>query len=167
MKKTKILFGLLVFVDILSAGCYKSSIMSPAPFMGNNGEIFKLFDGSFWEVKYEYEYLYEYYPDVIMCPENEKLIIAGKTLNVKSLSGNSDANASSSDIIESQIDGDFNGWNGETIFKLTNGQIWQQSSYAYTYSYSFMPKVIIYKVGKLYKMQVKGVTSSIYVKRLY
>ncbi|MDR0881742.1 MAG: hypothetical protein LBP55_04270, partial [Candidatus Adiutrix sp.] len=37
-----------------------------------------------------------------------------------------------SGAIESQIDGTFEGWSGETVFKLTNGQIWQQSSYAYT-----------------------------------
>jgi hypothetical protein len=34
---------------------------------------------------------------------------------------------SCSSVIESQIDGTFQGWSGETVFKLTNGQIWQQS----------------------------------------
>jgi hypothetical protein len=29
----------------------------------------------------------------------------------------------------SEIDETFNGWSVDTIFKLTNGQIWQQSSY--------------------------------------
>lgn len=28
-------------------------------------------------------------------------------------------------IIETFIDGDFNGWEGNTIVKLQNGQIWQ------------------------------------------
>ena len=28
------------------------------------------------------------------------------------------------DLIESNIDGEFQGWEGETIFKLLNGQIW-------------------------------------------
>src|SRR5438477_12644775 len=27
--------------------------------------------------------------------------------------------------IETQIDGEFNGWEGETVVKLLNGQIWQ------------------------------------------
>ena len=40
--------------------CYQSSIAKPSPFMGNNDEIFTLIDGTVWEVKYEYEYLYEY-----------------------------------------------------------------------------------------------------------
>jgi hypothetical protein len=29
--------------------------------------------------------------------------------------------------IETMIAGEFNGWEGETIFKLDNGQIWQQA----------------------------------------
>jgi len=62
--------------------CYKSSILSPTPFMGNNGEIFKLADGSLWKIMYEYQYLYEYYPNVTICPSQGKLVIKGKTLNV-------------------------------------------------------------------------------------
>ena len=45
------------------------------------------------------------------------------------------------DVIESQIEGTFNGWTGETVFKLTNGQIWQQASYAYTYHYRRPPRL--------------------------
>jgi hypothetical protein len=68
--------------------------------------------------------------------------------------------------IESQIEGDFNGWDGETIFKLTNGQIWQQASYAYTYHYAYRPQVIIYKSGGISRMKVEDVDSTIAVKRL-
>lgn len=67
--------------------CYEATIMKPSPFMGNNGEIFKLNDGSLWEVKYEYEYLYEYYPEVIICPSKGKLVIDGKSLNVEPVGG--------------------------------------------------------------------------------
>lgn len=75
---------LLSFSLTASAGkCYESSIQKPAPFMGNDGEIFKLADGSLWEVKYEYEYMYEYYPDVIICPDKGKLIINDKKLNIE------------------------------------------------------------------------------------
>jgi len=35
-----------------------------------------------------------------------------------------------SPAIESRVDGEFEGWDGETIFPLTNGQIWQQVQYA-------------------------------------
>jgi hypothetical protein len=142
--------------------------------MGNDGEVFRLADGSLWEVKHEYEYLYEYYPDVVICPGRGTLVVAGKTLDVEQVAAaRSPAQASSQaqspstpTLIESRIDGDFEGWEGDTIFKLQNGQIWQQSSYAYKYRYAYSPKVLIYRSGSVYKMRVDGVDGEITVTRL-
>lgn len=78
----------------------------------------------------------------------------------------SETAAPTGDVIESYIDGDFEGWEGETIFKLDNGQIWQQASYAYTYHYAYHPKVMIYKSGGQYKMKVEDVEDTISVRRL-
>jgi hypothetical protein len=72
----------------------------------------------------------------------------------------------SGEVIETYIEGDFEGWSGETIFKLDNGQIWQQASYSYTYSYAYRPKVMIYRSGGEYKMKVEGVGEALAVKRL-
>jgi hypothetical protein len=68
--------------------------------------------------------------------------------------------------IESKIDGTFEGWDGDTLFPLTNGQIWQQASYAYKYSYRYRPDVVIYYTGVYYKMIVAGVDGPINVKRI-
>lgn len=68
--------------------------------------------------------------------------------------------------IETQVDGDFNGWEGETVVKLMNGQIWQQSGYYYHYHYTFMPKVLIYSSGGGFKMKVDGVEKAVGVVRL-
>jgi hypothetical protein len=154
----------LVSASFVEASCYRSSIVSPTPFMGNNGEVFRLDDGSLWEIKYEYEYLYEYTPDVVICPDRGTLLIKGKSLDVAAIT--KAGPAASSGVIESQIDGTFDGWSGETIFKLTNGQIWQQSSYAYTYSYKYRPDVLIYPVAGGYELQVEGVDGRIRVTRL-
>jgi hypothetical protein len=70
------------------------------------------------------------------------------------------------EVIEDRIEGAFNGWDGETIFKLTNGQIWQQSSYAYRYHYAYRPEVVIYPATGGFKMHVDGVDDSVSVKRL-
>ncbi len=137
LKKLIIVGVLVLTASIVSASeCYESSIVSPSPFMGNNGEIFKLANGSIWVVKYEYEYLYEYNPDVIICPSQGKLGINGKMLKVEQLKPEKSTSpksksrkAPSSEVIECKIDGAFEGWEGETIVKLTNGQIWQQSEY--------------------------------------
>jgi hypothetical protein len=72
----------------------------------------------------------------------------------------------SQSIIESQVNGDFEGWDGETILKLANGQIWQQSEYYYHYHYAFMPKVLIFKSDGGFKMKVEGVEKAVGVKRL-
>lgn len=69
-------------------------------------------------------------------------------------------------IIETQVDGDFEGWDGETIVKTTDGHIWQQSSYYYEYDYAFMPTVMIFRGSDGYKMKVNGVSQSVAVKQL-
>lgn len=76
------------------------------------------------------------------------------------------ANQRCSGAIEGRISGEFEGWDGDTVFKLTNGQIWQQSSYAYTYHYAYRPEVLIYSTNGGCKLKVDGVDDSIFVKRL-
>ena len=68
--------------------------------------------------------------------------------------------------IESRIDGEFEGWDGETIVKLTNGQIWQQTGFHYEYHYAYMPEVIVYRSGNVYKMKVEGTREAVIVTRL-
>jgi hypothetical protein len=71
-----------------------------------------------------------------------------------------------SSAIESTISGDFSGWNGETIFKLDNGQIWQQAEYDYMYSYSYRPDVTIYETSGGCRMKVEDEDETIIVKRI-
>lgn len=49
-----------------------------------------------------------------------------------------------SPAIETQINGDFNGWNDQVIYKMANGEIWQQLNYHYHYHYAYQPQVTIY-----------------------
>lgn len=69
-------------------------------------------------------------------------------------------------VIETQIDGEFNGWEGETVFKMMNGQVWQQSSYAYMYHYAYSPSVIIYEFKGYWTMKVEDVDETIQVNKL-
>jgi hypothetical protein len=68
--------------------------------------------------------------------------------------------------IESTISGEFSGWEGETIFKLDNGQIWQQAEYDYMYSYSYRPDVTIYQTTGGCRMKVEDEDETIIVKRI-
>ena len=69
-------------------------------------------------------------------------------------------------VIESQIDGDFNGWEGDTIVKLMNGELWKQSEYYYQYMYAYMPKVTITNSSTGYKMKVDGIDREVGVVKL-
>lgn len=69
-------------------------------------------------------------------------------------------------VLKTRIDGEFEGWNGETIWKMVNGSIWQQASYAYTYHYAYMPNVIIYRKGGAYYMRVEDVDDEIQVRQI-
>lgn len=91
--------------------------------MGNNSEIVKLADGSLWEVKYAYEYLYEYYPAVIICPQSGKLMVKNKTIDVQAISSGPSAGKPGPDVIESMIVSRFEGLNAGNIYRLANGQM--------------------------------------------
>lgn len=80
-----IIMAVVLFPNLNASQCYESSIIQPSPFMGNNGEIFKLANGSIWEVKHEYEYMYAYYPHVIVCPNKRIIIVEDTKLNVERL----------------------------------------------------------------------------------
>src|ERR1700722_14725076 len=47
--------------------------------------------------------------------------------------------------IRGQLVGAFRGYNGGAIFKLTNGQVWQQLRYKYKYKYKYRPKERLYQ----------------------
>jgi hypothetical protein len=69
-------------------------------------------------------------------------------------------------VLQSRINGTFNGWDGDTMFELENGQIWKQRDYAYMYHYAYRPKVTIIKEGFSYKMFIEGVTETLVVEKI-
>ncbi len=78
-----------------ASDCRETQIKAPSPFQGNNDELVVLTDGTIWQIKYEYNYMYEYYPDAIICPSARKLIVNGKSLNVIPLSNSDQTNSAS------------------------------------------------------------------------
>lgn len=79
--------------------------------------------------------------------------------------GPSSSSAATSSVIESRIDGQFKGWEGETVFKLQNGEIWQQASYGYRVNFADSPRVTIYQSGDGFRMKVEGIDEDIAVRR--
>ena len=156
---------------ILAGECFESSIVSPTPFMGNNEEIFKLSDGSVWEVKYEYEYLYEYYPSVIVCPSRGKLIINEKSLNVELLSRPSTNKGKSGGgwevYEETNLEGSISGTIQQGhIFKTTSGSIYEVTGLTLQLVLELQPGVMVLRNGDTYKLVVEGFDEPLICKKL-
>jgi len=146
--------------------CYETTVQSPSPFMGNNGEIIKLGDGSLWEVKNAYEYLYEYHPAVVVCPEKGKLTVKGKSINVQAVSSRPTGGKSGGNVIESMIVSKFEGLNAGNFYKLANGQIWEQTE-PWVWVWIWVnPAVMIYPASGGYKMKVENIEHPVLVQRI-
>lgn len=170
--KSVFLFAALVSGGMAQAqDCFDSSIVSPTPFIGNNGELFKLTDGSAWEVKYDYEYMYEYYPDVVVCPGRGKMRIKGRTLNVANVSSpgksanrqSSKQTAGSGDwtlFEETNLQGSISGSIQQgAIFKTTSGNIYEVTGLTLQLMLELQPDVMVLRKGTTYKLVVKGLAS--------
>lgn len=70
------------------------------------------------------------------------------------------------EVIESRIDGDFEGFDDNKVFVLMNGQIWRQAEYKYHYYYHYMPEVLIFRDGGAFYMKVENVDEIVRVERL-
>ena len=70
------------------------------------------------------------------------------------------------DQITSRIIGEFKGWNGETVFELENGQVWQQSGNGLLIVRLTNPKVTIKKARFAYKLSVEGYNASVSVRKI-
>jgi len=68
---------------VQAASCYEAMIQEPQPFLGNGGEVVILSDGSIWKnMSYLYLYLYTYYPTVVICPSEGKMILNNMVFDV-------------------------------------------------------------------------------------
>lgn len=76
------------------------------------------------------------------------------------------ARASSADVIQSNMAGEFTGWEGDTVFVLDNGQVWQQATYSYRYHHAYRPRVTIVPTPQGHLMQVEGVDATILVRQI-
>jgi len=146
MKNKIVLFGLFLIAAtphvIKAQNCYQSSVVSPTPFMGNDDEYFKLADGTIWQVKYEYEYMYEYYPSVTVCPRLGRLLVKDETLNIVPISG------TLTQIISERGDG--------AVLHAADGSVWEVPSYdRYDTGWWLPPYEVIFTSDEMYMINLK------------
>jgi hypothetical protein len=174
-------FYLVFFVCALPGAanadaCYDSSVVSPAPFLGNNDEIVKLADGSVWEVKYEYAYLYAYYPKVTVCPGRGKLIIENTELNVQQVSHSRSVVSSQSPSGQSQNWAVFEETSIRamvsgvvqqgSIFKTLSGNVYEVTGPTAQAVALVQPAVMVMKSGDVYKLRVEGFSEYLICRKL-
>ena len=64
------------------------------------------------------------------------------------------------------IASDFEGWTGDAVFEMCNGEVWQQVQYRYRYHYAVRPHALLYATSGGVRLQVDGMDESIRVVRL-
>jgi hypothetical protein len=157
--------------------CYQSSILSPSPFMGNNDEILQLADGSVWQVKYEYEYLYEYHPSVIICPSRGTLIIGRKSLKVQMVSGTPKGSSAKRPAApkpdtwalfeETNLQGSISGTVQQgQMFKTVSGNVYEVVGLTLQLVLVLQPQVMVLRSGDTYKLIVEGFDEPLICRKL-
>ncbi|MGH8282312.1 MAG: hypothetical protein ACRESE_00495 [Gammaproteobacteria bacterium] len=69
--------------------------------------------------------------------------------------------------IETRIAGSFTGWTGDTVFKLENGQVWQQAATGYFTNVKLdHPRVVIKKLVFGYLLTLPGQGETVFVRRI-
>jgi hypothetical protein len=67
----------------------------------------------------------------------------------------------------SQIDGDFEGFDDEVLFKLMDGTYWIQDEYKYWYHYAYCPEAVILKKGDRFYIQVNRQRETVPVRQVH
>lgn len=134
------------------------------------GTVFKTTSGTIYEVTdFIFDFGVHVNPTIVVLTDDMtyKLIVDGvaEAILCNKLSGSA-AEGAGGEVIESRIADAFEGFELGKIFKLANGQIWEQSSATYRYRYKYGPKVIIWRAGRVWKMKVDGVDNVVSVTRL-
>jgi hypothetical protein len=89
---------------------------------------------------------------------------------ISNLSGKSDNDESDTVAVipdpthyVSYVKGTFNGWDGDTIVELDNGQFWKQSGFYFQYLFAFHPEVVVYENLGVWQMWVAGISKPVSV----
>jgi hypothetical protein len=135
--------------------------VTPSPFMGNNDEIFKLADGTLWEVKYEYRYLYAYFPEVTICTDRGKLFIEDEDepLSIAKVGGSPGSRGTPKWELyeETQLNGSISGTIEQGhIFKTASGHVYEVTGLTLQLVLELSPDVTVFRNGNTYKLIVEG-----------
>lgn len=70
-------------------------------------------------------------------------------------------------ITDSRVEGECEGFDGDRVFELVNGQKWQQAVYRYKYRYRYRPSVRIWRDASGDYIEIEGMDELVRVRRVY
>lgn len=91
-------------------------------------------------------------------------MVRDKKLSARAIKAESKGGADN--VIESFIESNFNGLNMGNIYRLSNGQIWEQTE-AWVWVWIWVrPKVMIYNDRGITRMKVENIDRAVMVRRI-
>lgn len=69
-------------------------------------------------------------------------------------------------IKDTKLEGEFEGFEGDRVYTLANGDKWQQVKYKYKYKYKYRPKVKLWRDGSFYYLEFDCMQEMIQVRRV-
>ncbi len=132
------------------------------PFTGyHGGAIFRLANGQAWQQRrYKYKYKYAYRPHVHIYKYDGKYLMEVEVMDEP-------VEVTPVNIaVEGTIVSDFSGFNGKSIFEFSNGQIWRQAEYKYSYHYAYRPTGIVVNGVNGNELSVEGMSDTVRVDRI-
>lgn len=105
---------------------------------------------------------------IVACPDSLINTEDGEAVAAQEIGPTTSATVvqQSSGVIRSRIEGDFEGWDGDTVFALENGQVWVQASYAYHYRYAYRPEATLIPTASGWLLMVDGDSTTVQVRRI-
>jgi hypothetical protein len=135
----------LVILMLINSQVFAARLQIDGEFSGcEHGKLYEIMGGGILECR-EYNYFYEYSPEV-RTDGRDVITIGDQKI---------DAYVHDGTIINTQVDGDFEGCDFDKRINFTNGLIFVCSTYSYTYSY--MPRVKIFVIkGRSPQVFIQG-----------
>ena len=93
-------------------------------------------------------------------------MVKNKSIDVQLVSSGSSAASHGQPVIESTIISKFEGLNAGNIYKLANGQVWEQVEPWIWVWIWVNPTVTIYAASGGYKMKIENIEHHVFVRRL-
>lgn len=165
MKKLAIL--LLALIAIISGTANAAQVVEsgrlPGVFDGfKRDNLYVTNSGAWWQVSNETHYYYGYSPEFIIFYDD----VRGYFFTIKGT--NVYVAVKPVPIVASgKVVSDFDGFEDGNVYELSDGSIWQQTSFDYKYSYKYQPTMLIASVGGQFYAFVEGIDGKATVEPAY